>query len=222
MEKKRMSLLKKIIIIVIILVLFVPPSVTLIIDKYSIRGYFKSHYPSYKINDIELSYYSWFWSGYYNADDYHKATNAKVIIQNEREQRTVLFKKFLLIWLLDRDVPDYGPDIPDGFYFVEIKSQVIRYGVDIEEHIKDRKYWIVPDKGGNNYTISKSSNYYSIRYCDNIYKTKDGKVYIFDKEKSNWKVSEKPYSDLVYYGNYQKVKKKYAMEIIEKYSSYKE
>ena len=47
--------------------------------------------------------------------------------------------------------------------------------------------------------------YYSFKYCKNLYKTEDGKIYIFNKQKINWEVSDETYSNLMYYSNYKKI-----------------
>ena len=58
--------------------------------------------------------------------------------------------------------------------------------------------------------------------CENIYKTMDGYVYVFNKEISDWEKSEESYADMEYYGNYDRIEKSYAAELLKKYSGYEE
>lgn len=224
-EKMKKTLLSLFMIIIIINIFFViikiaePASVALIKDEKTIKKIIDKKYPLHQIKDMELEYIDWF-SCVRNADKDNKATMATVIIRNESEQRTINFQKKYFIWTISSNLPDYGPNIPNGLYLVEKEHKVVGNAVDdIDDHMK--KYWVIPDDNGNYYSkVGNDENwYYSFWHCKNIYKTKDGIIYIFNKEKASWEVATQIYSEIY---NYEKVDMKYAMEIIEKYTSYKE
>ena len=92
----------------------------------------------------------------------------------------------------------------------------------MDEYIKG--LWVIPNKEGSNYKKIGDNDdwYYSVRYYKDIYKTQNGRIYVFDKENNNWKISEETYAHLNYYSNFTKVSKKKAIGILEKYSSYQE
>lgn len=198
-----------------------PAKITLIKDKETIKSIINKKYPMYEIKDLELNYVDLF-STVTDADENHKATVATVIIENESEQITIYFRKGIFNWTISSAQPNYGPNVPNNIYFVEITYQNVGKLVDIENHIK--KYWVIPDNKGNYYKKSENDKdwYYSFKHCKNIYKTENGVVYVFNKEESNWELANETYSDLCHYSNYEKVDMKYAIEIIEKYTSYKE
>lgn len=200
-----------------------PPKVSLVKDRNRIEKIINKKYDSYTIVDLELNYVDLF-SSVREANNYNRATEATVIIANDNEQRTLHLDKNFFMWIIDSDQPDYGSNLPNDVYFVEMMYQSIGKAVNIEEHIKDMKYWVIPDEEGNYYKKSGNDEnwYYSIKHCSNIYKTQNGVVYSFNKEISEWEISTVTYSELCYYSNYDKVDKKYAMNIIQTYSSYKD
>lgn len=227
MKKNFKKLLLTLFIIIAIISIFLiinkimeSGNVALIKDKETIIKIINKQYPLYEIKDLKLNYIDWS-STVTNADENHKATKAIVIIENENEEITVYLEKRWFKWMILSDQPNYGPTVPNDLYFVEITYQSVGKSVDIDKHIK--KYWVIQENKENYRKVGNDEEwYYSFKYCKNIYKTKDGIVYVFNKEESNWKVATETYSDLCHYGNYKKVDMKYAMGIIEKYSSYKE
>lgn len=193
-------------------------------EKEIIRSIINEKYSSYEIVDIKLTYTNFF-STVTEADEEHSATDAVVIIAKNDEQKTIRLGKSSSLfgpgWIIKSDYPDYGSGVPDDVYFVEIEYDSVGKAVDIDKYVNE--HWILPDKDGNLYTKSGTRDwYYSLKECKNIYKTKNGQVYSFDKEKSDWTDSSVLYSDLNYYGNYDKVAKEYAISIIEQFSSYRE
>lgn len=191
-------------------------------DRESVTNIINKEYSSYEIKDLQLEYVD-FYSTIRTADENHSATRATAIIENEEEQITLHFKKnYFNIWSISSSEPNYGSNVSDEVYFVYMYYHSVGKKVDIDEHIKN--YWVVPDEDGNLYNkLGSDENwYYSFKECKEIYKTKDGYVYVFNKEISDWEKSTETYADLCYYGNYEQVTKEYAIEIIEKYSSYRE
>lgn len=193
-------------------------------DKETITKIINEKYPSYDIKSFGL-YSVNFFSSRVPADEEHKAIEATIIIKNEIEQRTIKFDKNYFKWSILSDEPDYGPNVPNNIYFIDRQYETAGKTVDIEEYIKEYNYLVIPDENGNYYKKSGQDKewYYSFEYCRNIFKTKDGKVYIFNKENLDWEVSNIEYSSLCYYsGNYEKVDKNIVINILERYSSYKE
>ena len=223
------KVVKIIIIILIIMVairIFMPANISNYIDSKIITTIIKIKYPKYDINSLKLHYVDWS-SSVRTIDEhhkYHKATEATAIIINNDEQRTIRFEKFLIIWYISFNKPDYGQNVPDDIYLLETGGHAIGQAVDIEKYISESKEWIVTDENGNKYKKSGNDNswYYIVNTYKEIYKTKNGKIYIFNKDVSNWELSSKSYSELTYFSNYKIIDKTKAIEILEKYSSYRE
>ena len=197
-----------------------PADITLINDEKDIRQIIMEKYPTYEIIYVDLSYSDWS-SSLRDADRKHKATSAMVKIENELERRTIHLNKYFYKWKIWSDEPDYGPNVPDDIYFLEITYNNFGKAVEFDSNKTD---WIIPDEFGNYYQkIGKGEDwYYSYRYCENIYKTNKNIIYIFNKEKANWEETNISYSTLSFLSNFTKVEKEYAIEIIEKNSTYRE
>ncbi len=220
--KRKVIIISLLILFVIIILILIPSNTSLSEDREAITNIVNKKYHSYEVKDLQLEYVDWY-SSVRIADEDNSATRATAIIENEEEQITLYFEKnHFNGWRISRSEPNYGPNVPNGVYFVEMNYVSVGQKVDIDEHIKD--YWVIPDENGNLYEkTGDATNWnYSFKECKNIYKTKDGYVYVFNKEISDWEESTKTYADLRYYGNYENVTKEYAIEIIEKISSYRE
>lgn len=193
-------------------------------DKQNVAQVVKKEYPSYEVKNVHLTYTDFF-STVVEADKDHVATSATATAENDTERITIHLMKdsFILfsVWRIESANPDYGPNIPDDIYYIEMNYRSVGKAVDIDEHIK--KLWVIPYEDGSLYKKAGVSDwYYSVKVCDNIYKTSGGKVYVFNKQDSDWEESDETYSGLNYYGNYQKISKEEALDIIEKYSDYRE
>jgi hypothetical protein len=189
-------------------------------DKTRITNMIKIKYTNYKIKDLKLEYVD-FYSTVSEANEYHKATEATVIIENDVEERTLHFRKRFFVWLMDGDSANYGPDIPNGLYFVELDYVSLGKKVDIDKYLSEWSYWVIPNKKGTKYEkVGGEDWYYSVLACKNIYKTQDGYVYIFNKNNAYWEISSLPYADLLTYGNYTKIDKKDAINLIKENSPY--
>ncbi len=189
-------------------------------SRVAVERIIKRAYPDYEIVNLDLQYVD-FYSTIRKADEFNNATMAEAVVRNNEEQRTLKFKKILLFfWIKTGDVPDYGSNVPKDF-FVEENYMAIGSAVNIEEHIEKNKIWVIPNKDGSIYTISGDdiSWYYSVHYYKNIYKCENGKVYSYNKYKSEWEESTKTYSDLNYYANFRRVDEKTITDIVNKYSS---
>ena len=193
-------------------------------DEQNVAQVVKKEYPSYEVKSVRLTYTDFF-STVVEADKDHVATSATATAENDTERITIHLMKdsFILfsVWRIESANPDSGPNIPDDVYFIEMNYRSIGKAVNIDEHIKG--LWIIPYEDGSLYKKAGVSDwYYSIKVCDNIYKTSGGKIYVFNKQTSDWEESNETYSRLNYYGNYQKISKEEALDIIEKYSDYRE
>lgn len=216
------KLIRIIIFIIIALIIGIYFMFSIGSDRDKITKIINIKYNLYEIKDIKLEYVDWS-STVRDAEEYgHKATRATAIIENEEEQITIRFEKQFNLWFITNANYDYGKNVDNDIYFVEEAYGNIGSAIEIEEYIKD--IWTIPDKDGNMYTKVGDENswYYSIKYYANIYKTQNGYVFLFDKKISDWKKTNKKYSDMTYYGNYKKINKKEAIEILKKYSSYVE
>ena len=191
-------------------------------DKDRITKIINKKYASYEIKEIKLEYVDWSSTISDAEQDNHKATQATVIIANEDEQMTIKFKKRFNMWLITNSYYDYGENLANDIYYVEIDYSYVGKSVDFDEYIESYDVWVIPDKEGRLYKKSGSGDgwYYSYMYYKDIYKTQDGFVYVFNKRSSSWEKSDKNYSDLQHYGNYTKIDKEEAIEILKKYSSY--
>lgn len=193
-------------------------------DKQNVVQVVKKEYPSYEIDTVYMTYTDFF-STVTEADNSNVATSATVTIENSTERITIHLMKdnhlFFSTWRIESANPDSGPNIPDDVYFIEMNYRNVGKAVNMDEYVKN--LWIIPYEDGSLYKKSGTSDwYYSTKVCDNIYKTSGGKVYVFDKQNSDWEESDETYSRLNYYGNYQKISKEEALNIIEKYSDYRE
>ena len=191
-------------------------------DRDKITKIINKKYNSYEIKNISLEYVDWSSTVNDAEEDGHKATQATVVIANEKEQMTIRLNKVFNLWFVVSSEYDYGSNIADDIYFIEEKSSAtFNKESDIEEYIKSIDSWIIPNEDGKLYKkYSNGDNwYYMYKYCENIYKTKNGYVYVFDKESSEWKKSDEKYSDMQYYGNYKEIDKESAIKILKKYSS---
>ena len=173
----------------------------------------RKKYPSYQIISLTPEYADWS-STIKTADDEHKATRATAVIKNEEEQRTLRFGLRFRIWRMTRDAPDGGRNVPDDVYFMEDNRAAAGKRIDIEESV--RNSWVIPDEKGRAYKKSGSGDnwYYSYHYIKNIYRTQNGSIYVLNKDTFGWELTEKTYSELDYYGNYTKISKHTAEELI--------
>lgn len=216
------TIIISVVILFLIIILLSSPIYSLIVDRKAIVNLINKKYSSYEIKDLQLEYVDWS-STVKSANESHSATRAIAIIENETEQRTLNLKKiFLIIWSISDSEPNYGPNVPNEVYFVD--SNIISFDkeVDINEHIK--YFWIIPDENGDlykKYGDTKNWAYYA-KLCNNIYKTKDGYVYVFNKDILDWEKSTITYAKLCYCANYEKVTKEYVVEIIENFIPYRE
>ena len=138
--------------------------------RQTITNIITKKYPTYDIKHLRLEYVNWS-STVDDADDLNEATKATVIIKNSKEQRTIHLNKKINKWIISSDKADYGSDVPDDTYFIEIESQSIGNAVDMDEYIKG--LWVIPNKEGSNYKKIGDNDdwYYSVRYYKDIYKT---------------------------------------------------
>lgn len=194
-------------------------------DYEFITNIINKEYPSYEIKDLKLEYVDFFGT-IEIADREHSAEMATAIIENEKELITLYFRKdyfnIFNIWYISSLKTNYASSVPKEVYFIDEQYTIVGKAVDIDEHIKG--WWVIPGEDGNLYTKRGNDTnwYYSFKECTNIYKTKDGYVYVFNKKISDWEKATETYDDFCCYGNHKKVTKEYAIEIIEKYSSYRE
>ncbi len=193
-------------------------------DKKRIEKIINNKYPYYEIENLELQYVDWS-STVQTIEPYyrHKATRASVIIKNENEQRSLYLKKELLGWKVSSDYPDYGINVPDDIYFIEVINDVVGRATDMDNFIEEKKaynYWLIPQEDGAYYRKSGSDEdwYYIISYYRNIYKTQGGQIYVFNKDNNTWEKSDNTYSSM-YSGRCIKMDMKSALEIIDKYTT---
>ena len=220
--KRKIITISLLILFVIIVLILISSNTSLSEDYEAIIKIINKKYYSYEVKDLQLEYVDFF-STVSIADEDHRATRATAIIENEDEQITLHFKKnYFNIWHISDSEPNYGPNIPNGIYFINVDYNNVGKAVDIDNLIKN--CWVIPDENGNLYTKHGDDKdwYYSFKECKNIYKTENGYVYVFNKKISNWEKATITYADLCYYSNYEKITKEYAIEIIEKFSSYRE
>ena len=210
------------IVLTVIWLIFFSMQSPIIGGNKSITGVVSKAYPDYEIKNVELFYVD-FYSTIRPADDEHKPTEATVTIQKDDEVRTIYLKKEFRSWKIISDSPDSGPNMPNGDYYAEINIINVGQAVNMEEHIKEEKYWVIP-RDGKDYEVFGDDNdfYYSVIVCENIYKIMNNSVYEFDKKESKWVKSTRKLSEIQYYANYEKITKKEAQELLKKYASYKE
>ena len=170
-------------------------------------------YPAYQIVNLRMQYADWS-STIKEANNSHRATSAKAVIENHEEQRTLHFRSHFRIWRITHDTPDSGRNVPDEAYFMEDNWAALGQKLDIDESI--RQTWVLPDENGNLYHKSGGDNwYYSYHYIRNIYKTKNGKIYVLNRISFEWELTDKSYSELDYYANYTQISSKEAKRIIQ-------
>lgn len=202
-------------IIVILLALFNAFISTTEFSKKRIKAIIKIKHPSYQIITLTPEYSDWS-STVCEADDYNNPEFATVVIKNEEEQRTIYLDKNFGIWTITNDEPDYGKNVPDDVYFIEKNCAHVGKRTDIEEEIKS--VWIIPDENGEPYQKSGGDDwYYSYHYIENMYKTKNGNIYILNKSSLEWERTDFKYSYMVYYANYQNISKDEAEKLISGY-----
>ena len=190
------------------------------VHRDKIIGIINKKYDSYEIESLELEYVDWS-STVREAEDGDIPTRATVFIKNDEEERMLYFETDFLVWKMKSSEPLYGKNVPNGIYYIDIDWHNVGKLVDIEECIKNN--WVMPYDGELYSKVGDDENwYYSYQVCENIYKTMDGYVYIFDKENSNWARAEETYADMEFYGNYDRIDKSYAQELLKKYSNYEE
>ena len=199
-----------------------PSRMTYSEHKTAVRNLINNTYPNYEIETINLQYSDWS-STVRAADGDHTPESAEVVIEKGEDKLYIYCTQTLDIWHIKEAIPMSGSQVPNGVYFGEFEITNIGSAVNIEEHIKERNYWVIPDENGNDYHKSGGTDwYYSLKKCNKIYKTIDGKVYFFNKDTNTWDLSVIPYSDLVHYGNYTEITKEEAQQILSKYASYTE
>lgn len=193
-------------------------------SKKKVLRILRRKYPDYEIDELIMTYADW--SSTIKAADEDdkdiKASGAEAVIRNNIEQRTLHFSKTFGIWRITNDVPDTGPNVPEGAYFVTKSYGAVGPAIDIDEYIKG--CWIIPDKNGDAYHKVGSDDiwHYSIHYVSSIYKVENGKVYELNKDTFIWELTERTYSEMDYYGNYDPITKEEAEEIIRTYKKEEE
>ena len=202
--------------------LYIPES-SLSLDEHRalVKELINQNYPDYNISSIELQYTDWS-STIRTADENHTPKKALVLIEKEDNQIDVYCEMHMNKWYISESIPKSGSLVPNDVYFAEFRIENIGKAANMDELIKERKYWIITGETGKGYTKINSGSdwYYSLKHCENLYKTVDGKVYQFNKDTNDWEISDIPYSNLVHYANYTEITKDYALEILRKYSSY--
>lgn len=177
-------------------------------------------YGSYEIESLELEYVDWS-STVREAEEGDRPTSATVLIKNNEEQRKLHFEKEFFGWKMTYSDPLYGKNVPNGIYYIDVDWHNVGKLIDIEECMRNN--WVMPYDGEMYSKVGDDEDwYYSYKVCENIYKTMDGYVYVFNKEISDWEKSEESYADMEYYGNYDRIEKSYAAELLKKYSGYEE
>ena len=131
----------------ILISIFEPASVFNSSSELSIKLILKIRYPKYKVQRIDLKYTDLF-STVREADDDHKSSYATAIIENDKEQLTILFDRSLLLWFISDSGPNYGPKVPNDLYYVDESSDNKIYkteGGRIHKYNIDKKDWEVTD-----------------------------------------------------------------------------
>ena len=212
---KAVKVIFKCLAIVIVLLILNSLISTTKVSRKRISAVINRKYPSYQIVTLTPEYTDWS-SSVREADDYHKPESATVVIKNKEEQRTIHFYKHFGIWRILKDAPDYGNNVPDDVYFMEASISHIGKKSNIDEEIKG--LWIIPNENGELYQKEGGEDwYYSYRLIHQIYKTENGSVYMLNKENFEWEPTDLAYSYLDYYGNYTRISKDEAENIISTY-----
>ena len=212
---KAIKIIFKCLAAVIVLLILNSVISTTEVSRKRITAIIKRKYPSYQIISLEPEYTDWS-STVCEADDHHNPETATVVIKNEEEQRTIHFDKHFGLWRISKNEPDYGKNVPDDVYFVETTSGNAGKNTDIEEYIKE--IWIIPYENGELYKkVGEEDWYYSYRCILNMYRTENGSVYVLNKDSLEWETADLAYSYLDYYGNYSKISKDEAENIISTY-----
>lgn len=219
MKRKRKAVVASLLVIFQIVVLVLVFShFSLGEDCKLIMNIIDKKYSSYNVEDLRLEYVD-LSSTVRIADDSNRATRATAIVANEDEELTLRFKKNRFnIWYIIDSAPNSGPNVPNDIYFIDAEQKDVSNTVDIDEYLKS--YWAIPDEDGNLYTKTDDGDdwHYSFKECENIYKTKDGSVWQFNKDISKWEASLCVYADLCYYNNYDEVSKEYVEGLIKNFS----
>lgn len=199
----------------------VASEIPLQVNRDKIINIIDRKYDSYEIESLELEYVDWS-STVSTAEEGDIPTRATVVIKNEEEERELHFEKNIFGWRITDSNPLFGKNVPNGIYYIDVDYANVGKLVDIEEEMKN--CWVIPDKDGTLYTKVGDDEdwYYSFKVYEDIYKTMDGYVYVFNRENVEWEKSEETYADMEYYSNYDRIEKSEAVDILEKYSSYKE
>lgn len=207
-------------VLIVIVYYDVTSKIPLQVERDKICEIINKEYESYEVESLELEYVDWS-STVQTAEEGDRPTEATVIIKNDEEQRELHFDKNLFTWKITSSEPLYGKNVPNGVYYIEVDWHNVGKLVDIEECMKNN--WVMPYDGKMYSKVGDDEDwYYSYKVCENIYKTMDGYVYVFNKEISDWEKSENTYAHMEYYGNYDRIEKDYAAELLKQYSSYEE
>lgn len=178
--------------------------------RKKITARLKRKYPSCQIVSLIPEYTDWS-STVREADDSHRATSASAVIRNGEEQRTILLNKCFCFWRIRHDLPDFGPNVPEGLYFISDQYGTVGKRINITAYI--RNMWIIPDETGAPYKITGGD--YFIHYISNIYKTEGGRLLRLNPQTFCWEEAGKPYSELILYGTCTKASRAEIEEIIE-------
>lgn len=105
-------------------------------------------------------------------------------------------------------------DVLGDTYFIEKDAAYVGQMTDINACV--RSPWVIPDEDGKLYSVSGDEDHwcYVYLYIHNLYKTHNGRVYALNKETFEWELTERLYSELEYYGNFEPISKEKAEEII--------
>lgn len=186
------------------------------IARKRVENIIRRDYPSYHIDSLEMQYVDFF-SSVREADYDDKPTLATVVISNRDEQRTIHFEKELFLWCIEKNAPDYGPNVPEDEYFIDINWNHVGIMIDIDECVKDE--WVIPNENGElYYEDGISYTYYTYQYIRDIFRTQNGRIYAINKKTLEWEPSEITYSYLDYFSNYRRISKEEAEEIISAHS----
>lgn len=187
--------------------------------KVAIKKIVNDKYPGYEIESLVLKYNDWS-SSVQRLDDFsykwHYATSADVIVKNDVEERTILLKGQSSNWRITSDYPDSGLNIPDGEYYVHMGGFSESNNPDIDRMLS--YYWVVPNKNGELYV--QDGKTVTIQFVEELFKTKDGKVYVFNRDINDWELSTVKYSELNYITYYSKTTAESAKQLLQKYASY--
>jgi len=190
---------------------------TAAIGKVLVKIIVKLKHPSYRITNVKMQKVDFF-STVKEVTGAEIATCAVVVIENKTDRRTLHLEKFLWFWLVKNDAPDFGPDVPEDEYYIEISGENRGKLANIDAIIE--REWILPAKDGSLYKkIGDEDWYYTFLKVQAIYRTLGGRVYALNKQNFAWEQTEIPYSELDYLGNYDKISKEEAEKLINERKS---